>query len=224
MSNPFSTAVARALQPSNESLIKILALITSAVTPDGKLRVSLPGLNKSSTGLGNVDNTSDVNKPVSTAQADAIALKQDTLPTGAALQVLRRNATNTALEFTNTTNVAGPIIDTPPESPSILNDEFDNLSTLPGGSSPKWTQEPGPLGGSNSNAVRDIVGGTWLRHRNMVAPLITAPSQWKFNHVATLPGESWVVRGRFMIQLGPNFVDSSNYIHLAVLSGGTRLW
>ena len=34
---------------------------------------------KDDLGLGNVDNTSDVNKPVSTAQATAIALKQDTL-------------------------------------------------------------------------------------------------------------------------------------------------
>lgn len=34
-------------------------------------------LDKSSIGLGNVDNTSDTNKPVSTAQATAIALKAD---------------------------------------------------------------------------------------------------------------------------------------------------
>ena len=36
-------------------------------------------ITKDEVGLGNVDNTSDVNKPVSTAQATAIALKQDTL-------------------------------------------------------------------------------------------------------------------------------------------------
>lgn len=35
-------------------------------------------LNKSDVGLGNVDNTSDVNKPVSTAQAAAIATKENT--------------------------------------------------------------------------------------------------------------------------------------------------
>lgn len=32
-------------------------------------------LNKAAVGLGNVDNTSDANKPVSTAQAAALALK-----------------------------------------------------------------------------------------------------------------------------------------------------
>jgi len=36
-------------------------------------------LSKSDVGLGNVDNTSDANKPVSTAQATAIGLKQDAL-------------------------------------------------------------------------------------------------------------------------------------------------
>ena len=34
---------------------------------------------KSDVGLGNVDNTSDANKPVSTAQAAADALKADTV-------------------------------------------------------------------------------------------------------------------------------------------------
>lgn len=36
-----------------------------------------------SIGLGNVDNTSDVNKPISTAQQDALDLKVDTDPTAA---------------------------------------------------------------------------------------------------------------------------------------------
>ena len=79
------------------------------------------GVTKSQVGLGNVDNTSDANKPVSTAQqtaldgkantshshaiADVTGLqtaldgKQASLPSGDALQVLRRNTTNTALEF-----------------------------------------------------------------------------------------------------------------------------
>jgi len=39
-------------------------------------------LTKSDVGLSNVDNTSDVDKPVSTAQATAIGLKQDTLISG----------------------------------------------------------------------------------------------------------------------------------------------
>ena len=42
------------------------------------------GLVKADVGLGNVDNTSDANKPVSTAQQTALNLKQDTSAKGAA--------------------------------------------------------------------------------------------------------------------------------------------
>jgi hypothetical protein len=43
------------------------------------------GLTKAAVGLGNVDNTSDVNKPVSTAQAAALAVKADTTSVVAAV-------------------------------------------------------------------------------------------------------------------------------------------
>lgn len=69
----------------------------AVVSVNGKVGVVV--LDKGDIGLGNVDNTSDANKPVSTAQAAAIATKQDALPSGSALQVLRKNAANTALEF-----------------------------------------------------------------------------------------------------------------------------
>jgi hypothetical protein len=45
-------------------------------------------LDKSAVGLSNVDNTSDVNKPVSTAQATAIAAKQDTLVSGTNIKTI----------------------------------------------------------------------------------------------------------------------------------------
>ena len=44
---------------------------------NGGAWVTLPAATKASVGLANVDNTSDANKPVSTAQANAIALKAD---------------------------------------------------------------------------------------------------------------------------------------------------
>ena len=43
-----------------------------------QLNTAISGITKTSLGLTNVDNTSDANKPVSTAQATAIALKADT--------------------------------------------------------------------------------------------------------------------------------------------------
>ena len=44
---------------------------------NGSVWVTLPAATNASVGLANVDNTSDANKPVSTAQANAIALKAD---------------------------------------------------------------------------------------------------------------------------------------------------
>jgi len=71
---------------------------TSLIGPQGdpgvQLVTSVAGmigavvLAKGDVGLGNVDNTSDVNKPVSTAQAIAIALKQDTLVSGTNIKTI----------------------------------------------------------------------------------------------------------------------------------------
>lgn len=48
----------------------------------------IDSIDKTSIGLGNVDNTSDANKPVSTSQAAAIALKQDTLVSGTNIKTI----------------------------------------------------------------------------------------------------------------------------------------
>jgi hypothetical protein len=49
-------------------------------------------LTKSDVGLGNVDNTSDADKPVSTAQATAIGAKQDTLVSGTNIKTINGNS------------------------------------------------------------------------------------------------------------------------------------
>lgn len=60
----------------------------SAISSGGGAVTSVAGktgvvtLDKADVGLSNVDNTSDANKPVSTAQAASIATKQDTLVSG----------------------------------------------------------------------------------------------------------------------------------------------
>jgi len=67
---------------ANTSLLATMSYVdtaeTDAVTAagtaaDSKIATAVAALTKSSVGLGNVDNTSDANKPVSTAQAAAIA-------------------------------------------------------------------------------------------------------------------------------------------------------
>lgn len=50
-------------------------------------------LNSSAVGLGSVDNTSDANKPVSTAQATAIALKENAINAGTTAQYFRGDKT-----------------------------------------------------------------------------------------------------------------------------------
>lgn len=49
-------------------------------------------LDKNAVGLSNVDDTSDINKPVSTLQASAIALKQDTLVSGTNIKTINSNS------------------------------------------------------------------------------------------------------------------------------------
>jgi hypothetical protein len=70
----------------------VLAVV-DVVTPETKkikvsnLKTSL-NIQKSDVGLGNVDNTSDANKPVSTATQTALDLKQDTLVSGTNIKTI----------------------------------------------------------------------------------------------------------------------------------------
>ena len=58
---------------TNVSNAKSEAITDAGTAADSKISTAVAALTKSSVGLGNVDNTSDANKPVSTAQASAIA-------------------------------------------------------------------------------------------------------------------------------------------------------
>lgn len=66
----------------------------SAISAGGGAVTSVAGktgvvtLDKADVGLSNVDNTSDANKPVSTAQAASIATKQDTLVSGTTIKTV----------------------------------------------------------------------------------------------------------------------------------------
>ena len=55
---------------------------------------------KEQVGLGNVDNTSDANKPVSTAQQAALDLKQDKLKAGTGIDITPENTVNVTLDTT----------------------------------------------------------------------------------------------------------------------------
>ncbi|AWN03912.1 hypothetical protein PBI_PEREGRIN_72 [Rhodococcus phage Peregrin] len=74
-------------------------------------------LTKSAAGLANVDNTSDVNKPISTLQAAALAAKEPTIATGTTAQYYRGDKTWATLNkaavglsnVDNTSDAAKPI-------------------------------------------------------------------------------------------------------------------
>lgn len=57
-------------------------------TEDDALSANIAGITKESLGLGNVDNTSDANKPVSTATQAALDKKQDTLVSGTSIKTV----------------------------------------------------------------------------------------------------------------------------------------
>jgi hypothetical protein len=67
------------------------------------------GIVKGDVGLGNVDNTSDANKPVSTATQTALDLKQDTLTNSAGLAAALSDETGTGLAvFGTSPNITTP--------------------------------------------------------------------------------------------------------------------
>lgn len=66
--------------------------VSNTTTVNGHALSTNVTVTKSDISLGNVDNTSDVNKPVSTAQAASIATKL-TIPTGTTAQVVLGNGT-----------------------------------------------------------------------------------------------------------------------------------
>lgn len=54
---------------------------------------------KDQVGLGNVDNTSDINKPISTATQDALDLKQDILVAGTNMEISSNTISTTATQI-----------------------------------------------------------------------------------------------------------------------------
>jgi hypothetical protein len=83
---PISTATQTALNAKEPT---ITAGTTSQYYRGDK---TFQTLDKAAVGLSNVDNTSDADKPVSTAQATAIALKQDTLVSGTNIKTINGNS------------------------------------------------------------------------------------------------------------------------------------
>lgn len=111
-------------------------------------------ISKSDVGLGNVDNTSDMGKPVSTAQATSIATKMTT-PTGNASQVVLGNGT----------------LGTLPVVPTAQSSTYQALVSQSGTSAPSAVQSVNDFTGTTFAWARTGTGTYTLTASN---PVFTA--------------------------------------------------
>ena len=84
---PISTATQTALDAKYDTATATSALAAKAPLESPTFTGTVSGVTKTHVGLGNVDNTSDANKPVSTAQASAIATAKSEAIADATAQV-----------------------------------------------------------------------------------------------------------------------------------------
>lgn len=120
-------------------------------------------LTKSDVGLGNVDNTSDANKPISTATQTALNAKENTITAGTTSQYYRGDKTFQTLNGTAVSNDSNVVGSTVKDALNTIQAELD-INTLVA------------LSGSNitttSATLVDITG--------LVTPTLPANSAWYF--------------------------------------------
>ena len=121
--------------------------VTSAIQTqlDSKAPIASPtftgtvsGITKSMVGLGNVDNTSDANKPVSTATQTALNAKEDTITAGTTSQYYRGDKTFQTLDKTavglgnvdNTSDANKPISTATQTALNRITSLFQDVSQL----------------------------------------------------------------------------------------------
>lgn len=112
-------------------------------------------IDKTFVGLDLVDNTSDMNKPVSTAQASAIALKQDVLVSGTNIKTINSNSLLGSGDIAvQSTLVSGTNIKTI-NSNSLLGSGDLTISASPSGSNGQIQFNNSGAFGSDANLVWD---------------------------------------------------------------------
>jgi hypothetical protein len=166
-------------------------------------------LTKDDVGLGNVDNTSDLNKPISTATQTALNAKQDTvgfttvgtnlatLPNPSAVRFLRINNDNTVTARTAAEMVSDLGIGT--GSVSILG-QFTNGDTIPASQTRFGTLFSGS---PNPNATTDVVRRT---------PMVTNGT---LSRLYIMTNTAQPATGSLICTLRRNSVDQSMTITIA---------
>lgn len=148
-------------------------------------------LDKAAVGLGNVDNTADVNKPVSTPQATAIALKEDAA-----------NKTTGTLETNKTSDVKFPTIKAVYDwATGLLSEKQD---TLVSGISIKTINGKTVLG-SGDLVIADGGGGTTTNS-------LTAGTGLSGNAFNGSAAVSWSLAANYGDTINPYASKSANYV------------
>ncbi len=120
-------------------------------------------LTKSDVGLGNVDNTSDLNKPISTATQTALNAKENTITAGTSSQYYRGDKTFQTLNGTAVSNDSNVTGSTVKDALNTIQAELD-INTLVA------------LSGSNITTT----SATLVDLTGLVTPTLPANSAWYF--------------------------------------------
>jgi hypothetical protein len=123
---------------------------TQAHIDDATIHFLKGDVSKSDVGLGNVDNTSDLNKPVSTATQTALDLKQDTLVSGTNIKTLN----NTSLVGSGNIDILSLI-----PSAVVFKGTFGSAGSTTGGDLPTSNQVTGDLYICDQNAFVSAAAG-----------------------------------------------------------------
>jgi len=106
----------------------VISTSPQTIAGDKTFTGTTSGITKSMVGLNNVDNTSDVNKPVSTATQTALNLKQDTLVSGTNLKTI--NSTTLLGSGNITTGTVTSVGVSMPSAFSVANSPITTSGTI----------------------------------------------------------------------------------------------
>ena len=141
-------------------------------------------LTKTDIGLGQVDNTSDANKPISVATQNALNLKQDTLVSGTNIKTI--NSTTILGSGDISVAPASGINATAISSGIITNTEFDYLDGLTSSIQSQLNSKENSLGYTAENIANKSVSVTTDQASNTKYPSVKAVYDWAVGLFATI--------------------------------------